>query len=135
MCECKCETDAVATPRSPLMSAAVKDFVLAGVLRPGRPQSCYRLVPVPKSDTTDVSDDLLFIVAYASHAAPAMPASICGARVGAGRGRLRGIKLDLRDGFYHIPLAECTMNKFGVDYAFCITYTKVDARETCRSCA
>ena len=29
------------TPRSALMSAAVRDFVSAGVLRPGRPRSRY----------------------------------------------------------------------------------------------
>ena len=38
------------TPLSVLMSAAVCDFVSAGVLRPGRPRSCYRLLPVPKGD-------------------------------------------------------------------------------------
>ena len=38
------------TPRSPAMTAAVTGFVSAGVLRPGRPTSCYRLFTVPKSD-------------------------------------------------------------------------------------
>ena len=32
------------------MDAAVRDFVATGVLQPGSPIRCYKLVPVPKSD-------------------------------------------------------------------------------------
>ena len=39
------------TPSSPLMTAAIRDYVSAGVLRRGAPTACYQLFPVPKSSS------------------------------------------------------------------------------------
>ena len=49
------------TPKSSLITAAVRDFVAAGILRPAQPLACYRLFPVAKSETVahlvyDLSD-------------------------------------------------------------------------------
>ena len=106
----------VETPRSRLMTAAVRDFVAAGVLRPGRPQRCYRLFPVPKTDTTArLIYDLSSLTPFMPHRPCQLP-SVERALELSAAGYTCGIKLDLRDGFYHIPLAESAGVNFGVDY-------------------
>lgn len=105
------------TPRSALMSAAVGEFVAAGILRPGRPQSCYRLVPVPKSDS---SARLIYDLSSLTPFMPSRPCplpSVERALALSAAGYRYCIKIDLRDGFYHIPLAESTSANFGVCYS------------------
>ena len=104
----------VRTPRSALMTAAVRDFVDAGVLRPGNPRRCYRLVPVPKSDG---SARLIYDLSSLTPFMPRRPCSLPSverALALCADGFVFGIKIDLRDGFYHIPLAESTRPDFGV---------------------
>ena len=104
------------TPRSALMGAAIADFVAAGVLRPGRPTACYRLFPVPKSATVArLVYDLSLLTpllpcrpCYLPSVENALELSSCGYNF--------GIKIDLRDGFYHIPLARSSQSHFGVLY-------------------
>ena len=106
----------VKTPRSALMSAAVRDFVAAGILRAGTPRRCYRLVPVPKSDG---SARLIYDLSSLTPHMPRRPCSLPSverALALSADGFNFGIKIDLRDGFYHIPLAECTQPEFGVSY-------------------
>ena len=98
------------------MSAAVRDFVTAGVLRPGHPVACYRLFAVPKSLT------VARLVYDLSNLTPLLPNRPC-ALPSAGKalqmsaqGYRYAIKIDLRDGFFHIPLAESTQCHFGVMY-------------------
>ena len=104
------------TPRSALMGAAVRDFVAAGVLRPGRPAACYRLFPVPKSETVA---RLVYDLSDLTPLLPCRPCSLPSVE-SALRWSFSGfsfaIKIDLRDGFYHIPLARSTQCHFGVLY-------------------
>ena len=104
------------TPRSPAMTAAVTGFVSAGVLRPGRPTSCYRLFTVPKSDG---SARLIYDLSALTPYMPCRPCPLPSVEralslSAAGYGFC--IKIDLRDGFYHIPLAASSQVKFGVSY-------------------
>ena len=104
------------TPRSPLMSDAVRDFVSAGVFRPGRPRCCYRLVPVPKNESTArLIYDLSSLTPFMPRRPCSLP-SVDRALELAAAGYTYGIKIDLRDGFYHIPLAESNYTKFGICY-------------------
>ena len=58
-------------PRSRLMSAAVGDFVAAGVLRLGRPLACCKLFAVPKSAT------VARLVYHLSVLTPQLPCGPC----------------------------------------------------------
>ena len=105
----------VPSPDSTLMRGAVNDFVACGVLRPSRkPINCYRLFPVPKSAS------IARLVYDLSQMTPFMPSRPCNlptvqrAACAAGNGYRYAIKIDLRDGFYHLPLAESTQPNFGV---------------------
>ena len=104
------------TPRSRLMSAAVEDCVAAGVLRLGRPVACYRLFPVAKSET------VARLVYDMSELTPFLPDRPCvlpsaeRALALSFEGFKYAVKIDLRDGFFHIPLAPSTQNNFGVSY-------------------
>ena len=104
------------TRRSPLMTRAIEDFVEAGVLAPGRPRACYPLFAVPK--TTSVAR----LVYDLSHLTPHMPRRPCAlpsvekALQAAAEGYRFAVKIDLRDGYYHVPLAVSTREQFGVMY-------------------
>lgn len=109
------------TPLSNLMSLAVRDFVAAGILEPGVPTHCYRLFPVAKSASeARLVYDLSALTPYMPRRSCVLP-KIERALSFSVEGFKFGIKLDLRDGFYHIPLAPCTRQKFGVLYD-CQTY-------------
>ena len=89
-----------ATPRSDVVARAVDDFVRAGVLRPGRPLTCYRLFAVAKSET------VARLVYDLSELTPHLPTRPCvlpsvGEALGlAAQGYRYAIKLDLCEGFY-----------------------------------
>ena len=96
------------TARSPLMDAAVADFVAAGVLVPGQPRACYPLFAVSKSvKVARLVYDLSIMTPHMSRRPCHLP-SIEKALQAAADGYRFAIKLDLRDGFYHIPLAPST---------------------------
>ena len=104
------------TPSSPLMTEAVESFVSAGVLRPGRPLACYRLFPVAKSDSVArLVYDLSDLTPLLDTRPCALP-TIDRALDLASQGFRFAIKVDLRDGFYHIPLSCHTQRHFGVLY-------------------
>ena len=103
------------TPRSALMTAAVRDFLAAGILRPGQPQRCFRLVPIPKTDSTArLIYDLSAMTPF-MHRRPCRLPSVERAMELAAEGYVYAVKIDLRDGYYHIPLA-ASQAHFGVCY-------------------
>ena len=104
------------TRRSALMTAAVTDCVAAGVLVPGRPRRCYRLFPVPKNKSVArLIYDMSSLTPFLPHRPCVLP-TIERALEAAANGFNFGLKIDLRDGFFHIPLAESTRENFGVSY-------------------
>ena len=104
------------TPSSRLMSSAISDFVAAGVLRRGEPSNCYRLFPVPKStDTARLVYDLSSLTPFMPRRPCYLP-NVTRAVDAAAAGFHFAIKIDLRDGFYHIPLSKSCQHLFGVMY-------------------
>ena len=104
------------TPPSRLMSSAISDFVAAGVLRRGVPSHCYRLFAVPKSaDTARLVYDLSSLTPFMPRRPCHLP-SVTRAVNAAAAGFRFAIKIDLRDGFYHIPLSKSCQHLFGVLY-------------------
>ena len=98
------------------MTRAIADFVEAGVLAPGRPRTCYPLFAVPK--TASVAR----LVYDLSSLTPRMPRRPCAlpsvkkALQAAAEGYRFAVKIDLRDGYYHVPLAVSTREQFEIMY-------------------
>ena len=87
------------------MTRAVADFVRAGVLAPGRPVACYPLFAVPKTaSVARIVYDLYVLTPFMPRRPCKLP-SIERALQAAADGYRFAIKIDLRDGYYHIPLA------------------------------
>lgn len=98
------------------MTQAVTDFLRAGVLAPGRPRACYRLFAVPKtSSVARAVYDLSCLTPYMPRRPCRLP-SVERALQAAAEGYRFAIKLDLRDGYYHIPLSPAASVYFGVLY-------------------
>ena len=88
-----------------LMTRAVPDLVRAGVLAPGRPVACYPLFAVPKTaSVARIVYDLSALTPFMPRRPCKLP-SIGRALQAAADGYKFAIKIDLRDGYYHIPLA------------------------------
>ena len=101
---------------TPLMTLAVADFVRAGVLAPGRPSACYPLFAVPKTaSVARVVYNLSALTPYMPRRPCKLP-SVVRALQTAAAGYRFAIKIDLRDGYYHIPLHPAASGYFGVLY-------------------
>ena len=100
------------------MDSAIREFVHAGVLKEGIvPERCYRLFPVYKSpNEARLVYDLSSMTGHMPRRRCMLPSMNKALRAVAEEGRVWGIKIDLRDGFYHIPLAPNSQKNFGVLY-------------------
>lgn len=104
------------TRRSALMSEAIRDFVSGGILEPGKPSACHSLFAVRKSaSVARLVYDLSVLTPYMPRRPCSLP-SVEKALLAAADGFHYAIKIDLRDGYYHVPLAPSTRHQFGVVY-------------------